>query len=298
MFNKLDYLRIFCVAAETQTFKEAAVRLGISPQSVTRAIQELEAELGEMLFARSTRSIKITTFGEHFVAQAKSAIASVDKVFSSPHGEVDKNVKMTAPYILGERFIMPLLSKIHHQHADIAFDLRLSNTISNVVDEQIDIGLRVGSEIKDNRFIARSLASIHHPVVATPALLAKIGEPLHPQDLHHLPVSSVINRNTNQPWSWMFNNGKFQPEKPLFTTDEPEMEIHAILAGICFGQVASFVALPYLRSGELVEVLTPYRPTPWELFVYRPQRGPVSPRVRIVFDQFVTAFADPAFFPR
>ena len=78
MHNKLEMMRIFCVAAESRNFKEAATQLGISPQAVTRAIKELEEQRGEILFYRSTRQIKITADGERLAKQARFAVESID----------------------------------------------------------------------------------------------------------------------------------------------------------------------------------------------------------------------------
>ena len=68
MLNRLEMLRIFCVAAEAISFKEAAIKLGISPQAVTRAVRELERLQGELLFHRNTRNVQITAYGELLLA--------------------------------------------------------------------------------------------------------------------------------------------------------------------------------------------------------------------------------------
>lgn len=79
MHNKLEMMRIFCVAAESRNFKEAATQLGISPQAVTRAIKELEEQRGEILFYRSTRQIKITADGERLAAS--TFCGGIDRCF-------------------------------------------------------------------------------------------------------------------------------------------------------------------------------------------------------------------------
>ena len=71
MLNRLEMLRIFCTAAESRNFKEAATRLGVSPQAVTRAVKELEDHVGELLFHRNTRHNRITEFGEQLAARAR-----------------------------------------------------------------------------------------------------------------------------------------------------------------------------------------------------------------------------------
>ena len=72
----------------------------------------------------------------------------------------------------------------------------------------------------------------------------------------------------------------------------------AVLAGLAYGQLPAYLAQPYLQSGHLQAVLTEQAPDPWQLFIYRPQQGPVSPRVRLVFDHLRACFCDPAQFPQ
>ena len=90
---------------------------------------------------------------------------------------------------------MPLIEKISASNPEIHFDVRPSDTISDVVESQIDIGIRVGSQLTSNRFIARSVAKIRHVIVATPALIAKYGIPKTPNDLHNLPTTLLMDKN-------------------------------------------------------------------------------------------------------
>ena len=80
MANRLELIRIFGVAASAASFRDAAARLGISPQVVTRAVRELEDMLGETLFHRNTRSVQITTFGERFLLQSQAVLGSMGQL--------------------------------------------------------------------------------------------------------------------------------------------------------------------------------------------------------------------------
>lgn len=298
MFNRLDYLKIFCVAAQHRTFRDAAVKLNVSPQVVTRCIKELETELGEILFVRSTRNIKITTFGEQFYEKAQAALIVMDDVFGHDNHD-NLSVKITAPPSYAKPFLLPILKKITDQHPEIRFDLRLSNQITDVVEEKIDIGIRVGRPITDSRFIARAVSKVNHVVVATPDLITQYGAPLTLDDLQHVPMTTLFDSARNQVWEWFFkDNVRITPEKPVLITDDADTEFEAILHGIGFGQVSVSIAAPYIKKGLLVPVLTEYELIDeWDVYVYRPQSGPVPPRVRIVFDALVTHFQDTAFMP-
>ncbi|MFZ4289164.1 LysR family transcriptional regulator [Variovorax sp. HJSM1_2] len=293
MSNRLEALRIYCVAAETRNFREAAARLAVSPQVVTRVVKELEDELGEPLFHRSTRGVQLTTFGEQLVPRAREAVGGVDGLFhrsdrrtASAHAGV---VRIAAPTFIGRQFVLGHLSALSAQHPGLVLDMRLSEAIADVVDQQIDVGVRIGF-MRDSRFVARPVGKADFVVVGAPALLERVGQPSSLEELFALPTTALVDRNTGRLWPWLFKGGRqMSPSAPTFVTDHAEAECEAVLAGIGFGQLTAFFAEPYIRAGRLVRLFDEQAPDPWTLFVYRSQRAPVPARVRLVFDSLIEA---------
>ncbi|BCG25158.1 transcriptional regulator [Pseudomonas tohonis] len=301
MLNRMEMLRIFCIAAESASFREAATRLGASPQTVTRAIKDLEQLVGEPLFHRSTRQVQITAYGELLAAQARETLGSFDQLFQRHvrrgRDEMAGRVGVTAPRSIGRRFVLPLLAELQREHPEIVLDMRLSDQMTDSVDEQIDIGVRMGF-IRDRRYIARPTATVPLYVVGAPALVERVGAPEDTDALNRLPTTALIDGNTGRLWPWTFAEGRqLQPQRAAFTTDDQECECEAVLAGVGFGQLPSYLVTPHIRSGRLVRVLVDDESPSWEMFVYRPQRGPVSPRVRRVFDRLVERLSDPRWVP-
>ncbi|MEN7531421.1 LysR family transcriptional regulator [Cupriavidus sp. DL-D2] len=295
MLNRLEMLRIFVAAAEAGSFKDGAIRLGISPQAVTRAVQELERLQGELLFHRNTRHIRITAFGEALAQTARERLALIDAMFSPSEASKDKDyagiVRITAPKALGRIGLLPPLSTMAIAHPGLRIDLSLSDTPADVVDERIDIGVRFGP-VRDNRFVARKVNAHGFYVVAAPALIDRRGTPMHIHDLETLPTTVMNDLSTGRPWPWMFSQGrKYTPSAPTFASNDSEAELDAVLSGLAFGQIAGFMADEHIAAGRLVRVMQPLEPSPWDLYVYRPQRGPVAPRVRLVFDELVKSLA-------
>ncbi len=300
MQNQLEMLRIFKVVAESLNFREAAVRLGISPQSVTRAIRELEDLLGEPLFYRSTRNTTITEFGKQMALKSNSVIEQVDTLFKpnkAPSQEpIQGLVKITMPNSLGQQYLLPALTDFLKDHPGIQLDLRFSNLIDNVVADQMDIGVRVGF-FSNNRNVARRVNEMKFYIVGTPELIAKTGMPHQVDDLCQMPYTGLIDQNTGRMWPWSFANAPdFVLTAPTFITDDPEAELAAVLAGIGYSQLSDFLCAKYIRNGKLVSVLHDQSPNPWGVYVYRPQRGPVAERVRIVFDYLVKTLSDTVFY--
>jgi DNA-binding transcriptional LysR family regulator len=293
MSNRLEALRVFCAAADAANFREAAVRLSVSPQVVTRAVRELEDELGEPLFHRSTRGVQLTDFGRQLAQRARTAVGGVDALFHrtdrralSQHAGT---VRVTAPNVFGRRLIPEALAPMLAEHPGLVLDLRLSEQHADVVDEQIDIGVRAGP-VRDARFVTRVVGKMALYVVAAPALVARTGVPGTLEALSRLPLTGLIDRSAGRPWSWFFSKGRQMPiTAPAFVTDDVDAECAAVRAGLGFGQLVAPLAEPLLASGELVAVLEAEAPEPWPIHVYRSQRAPVPARVRLVYDALLRA---------
>jgi len=302
VLNRLEMLRLFCAAADSNSFKEAAARLGTSPQAITRAVKELEEAVGELLFHRNTRGIQITEFGTHLAEHAREMVTGVDGLFHHSDKQSDKDlaglVRITTPSIIGRHHLLQSLLPLINRHPGLRLELGVTNLVADVVDKKIDIGVRIG-QLRDSGFVARSVAKISFHIVGTPELVAARGKPKTPQDLSKLPTTALMDGNTGRIWPWYFaENHLLTPTASTFVTDDPEVECNAVLAGVGYGQLSSHQAEPYIRSGQLVTVLDEYQPEPWDLYVYRPQRGPVPARIRLVFDRIVEILSDPATFEK
>ena len=298
MSNRLEALRVFCTAAEAINFRDAALRLGVSPQVVTRAVRELEEELGEPLFHRSTRGVQLTAFGAQLAERARPAVGSVDELFHRMDRRVPSQlsglVRMAAPG-LDRAYLPQALAPLLAAHPGLVLDLRLSEVLADVVEQQIDVGVRVGP-LRDSRFVVRPVRKVPFRVVASPALLARSGGvPASIAALQTRPQTALVDRNSGRLWPWLFSKGRqVSVAAPAFITDDVDAECAAVLAGVGFGQLVASMVEGHLRSGALVAVLEADAPEPWPMYVYRSQRTPVPARVRLVFDDLVRVLSDPA----
>lgn len=291
MNNRLELLRVFATAAGAANFREAAQRLAVSPQVVTRAVRELEDELGEPLFHRSTRGVRLTDFGRLLSERARTAVGGVDQLFQridrralSQHAGT---VRVALPGVLGRQMIPKALAPMLQEHPGLVLDLRLSNRLADVVGEKIDAGVRVGP-LRDSRFVAKPVGAMPLYTVVAPSLLARTGTPADLAALEEMPLTALIDLNSGRPYPWGFSrNRKFVPAAPSFVTDDHEAECVAAVAGLGFSQMVAPLAEPWLASGRLVRVLEKHDPEPWPIYVYRVQRAPVPARVRLVYDALI-----------
>lgn len=290
MTPNFESLRIFCAAADAANFREAASRLAVSPQVVTRAVRELEEQIGEPLFHRSTRGVRLTDFGREFAERSRDAVRGVEQLFKrGTRRELSQHagtVRVAAPGVLGRRLIPQLLAPLLAEHPGLVLDLRLAERHADAVAEKIDLGVRVGP-VRDNRFVARVVGSMSLHTVAAPSLIARVGEPHDVAALASLPVTALI-QSSGRPWQWLFSrNRKWVPPSPAFATDDVDAEAAAALSGLGFCQMVGVLAEPWLASGHLVKVLEAHDPQPWPVYVYRVQRSPVPARVRLVYDELI-----------
>jgi DNA-binding transcriptional LysR family regulator len=297
MNNRLDALRVFCVAADSRNFRDAAQRLGISPQVVTRVVKGLEDDLGEPLFHRSTRGVQLSDFGQRLLPQARDAVQGLDDLFHRSDrrrpSELAGLVRVAAPTSLGRRLVQGALTRALPGHPGLQIDLRLSDALVDVVDQQIDVGVRIGP-LRDSRFVARPVAPVRLEVVATPGLIEQVGAPATLDELLLRPTTALIDANAGRPWPWWFTDGRqVAPPRPVFISNDADAEFEAVCAGLGFGQVPDFMAAPALAAGRLQRVLVDCQAPAWQLYVYRSQRAPVPARTRLVFDALVRALAPP-----
>lgn len=302
MLNRMEMLRVFLVAVESPSFREAAHRLGTSPQKVTRAIKELERTFAEPLFHRSTRQTVITAFGVEFARQARETLSQFDRLFEarskSRSASIVGRVGITAPHAIGKLYLAEFLKPLMQANPELRIELSLDDELTDAVASRIDIGIRIGA-VRDRRYIAQVVGQVPLKVVAAPALIEARGTPSSVEDLKGLPLSMLIDRNNGRPWPWIFAEGQtWLPPSPAFCCDDPEAELEFVLAGLAFAQVPHYLAEPHLSQGLLIEVLAKSAPPTTDLIVYRTQAGPVPPRVRLVYDHLKACLADPQRFPR
>ena len=285
--NRFSALKFFITAAETLNFREAAVKLAISPSVVTRTIAELESQLGEPLFKRNTRSIVLTSFGELFLPKAKRLLEDSDALFQTARDDDEMRgiVRITLFRLPNhERILYELLTALR-PYPELLIDWRLDMMRLDTVEHRIDIGIRVGREPNPN-FIIKSIAQVQHIFVASPDLLERLGAPKDFDDLRQrYPFSGLMNPETGKVWEFMLDGvNTFVPRHLEFFSTDPDSQIQAALAGRAVVQASDLACKEYLASGRLVKVLPDIQQEKWQLYLYRPYQTITPKRVMKVFE--------------
>lgn len=287
--NRLTALKYFCIAAETLQFRETALRLSVSPQVVTRIIAELEDELGAVLFVRNTRNMKLTDFGEYFLPKAQQYLIDGETLFTKEGSKDKKRLKGVVRISVlslpeNDKILSELLSKVA-DHPELKIEWRVNSSKLNIVENRIDIGLRIGFE-PEPLIITRKICDMKDKLVISPILLEKLGQPKSLDEiLERFPASSLINSNTGRPWGWPINeNLHVFPKNIHFITDDPYSELSAALSGSICAFISALLCSKYLKTGKLIELFPEISKKDWPMYLYRPQRTITSAHVIKVFD--------------
>jgi len=276
--DRFAELKTFCTVVACGGFSAAARQLGVATSSVTRVIDALEGRLGVALLNRSTRSVTLSEAGRGYHEDALRILAQLDAAddaVSERAGEARGVLRVAAPVTFASLYIAPLLPDLRARHPRLALDLSLSETTVNLVDESIDVAIRMGSPDAHPGLVARRLAAHERVLCASPAYLKRHGAPREPADLARhdcLQFSFAGNRR-----SWRMRRKDSAgavvedvPIKGVVQADNADVLRQAALAGLGVAMLARWLVQAELREGRLVRVLEDYdvNPGPMEVAMY------------------------------
>lgn len=263
--ERLTGVIAFARAASLGNYSAAARTLGVAPSAVSKSIQRLEEYLGVKLFNRTTRALSLTSEGHDLLEKALAVIASVEDIEQtalSAKKEPAGYLKITAPLPIGTNILAPALPEFLERYPKLKVDLRLGDQFVDLIEGSIDVAIRVGIP-SDSRLLYRELAPQRVCAFASPAYLAKRGTPHHPKDLLTHNCVNFRFQSTGQTLKWSFGDYgaiDITPNSAL-TIDASDAVIAALVAGGGIGISPTYVAAPYVRSGQLVPVLLEYAST-------------------------------------
>jgi DNA-binding transcriptional LysR family regulator len=290
--DRLDAMTAFVAVADSQGFALAARRLGLSPSAVTRLVAALEERLSIRLLQRTTRSVTLTDAGARYLARARRILADVGEAEDAAQAERTEptgRFVVTAPVMFGRLNVMPLLSRFLALYPAVSGELTLSDRMANMVEEGIDVAVRIGN-LEDSSFFVRKVGETRRVVIASPAYLAKHKRPRAPDALakrgHQIIQCTALNPTP----SWELG-GTDVPFAPGFVTNSADAAIaHAELGG-GLTMVLAYQVIDRVRAGRLEVVLADFEPPPLPIHVVYPTTRLLSAKVRAFVDLATTTCA-------
>jgi len=293
MTQDLARIRAFVQVFDAGGFSAAARSHGRSKALLSKYVTDLEDYLGVRLMNRTTRKLSLTEAGEAYYREASALLAQLDDLdatISEQTSEPRGLLRVSAPRNFGENTLAPAIFAFLQKYPKVSLDLRLEDRYVDLVDEGIDVALRI-STMADSSLIARKIADMHLVVGAAPALLEVHGQPQHPEALRSLPC--IIDTNLQGQANWRFNeNGKTLsiPVAGRVRVNSPLAARSAAVAGLGFAVLPSYLADPVVAAGALIPVLTDFVPTGQTLQAVYPHRRHLAGKVRALIDHLVDWF--------
>ncbi|HSI48663.1 MAG TPA: LysR substrate-binding domain-containing protein [Ideonella sp.] len=284
-FERLTGIIAFSRAASLGSFTAAAKSLSISPSAVSKSIQRLELLLGVKLFTRTTRSLVLTPEGHELqdkALQLLQAAESVVQAATASQAEPSGTLKIAAPLPIGTRLLAPTLPGFRRRFPKVKLDLRLSDHFVNLVEERIDVAIRIG-HLPDSNLISRTLAPVRLGAYASPAYLSERGIPQRPEEIADHDCVNFRYQNSGKLLSWAFAVGEraveLRPDAAI-VVDVSDAVVELLAAGAGIGMAASWIAAPYVERHLLMPILEPYWVTSSAIHAVWPQSRQNNPAVK------------------
>jgi DNA-binding transcriptional LysR family regulator len=284
--DRLDSLRAFVVAVDRGSLSAAARVMARSPASVTRAISSIEERLGTALLQRTTRSLKLTEAGERYLVVARRVLADLDEAeqtagaaTSEPQGVLT----VTAPLAFGSLHVRPLVESYLTAHADVRARLLLLDRVVSVVEEGVDVAVRI-AHLPDSALVATAVGAVRRLVVASPEYLARHERPKSPSDL--AGHRCIANTSITPSDSWTFGartegeRAKQVRVNPVLSVNVADAAIRAAVSGAGITCALSYQVSEHLRSGALVLLLAAFEPPPLPVHLVCPATSARTAKVR------------------
>ncbi|QJI38565.1 LysR family transcriptional regulator [Pseudomonas sp. ADAK13] len=285
--DRLAAMETYVYVVETGSFSAAARRLDVGQPAISKTIAQLEDHLGVRLLIRSTRGLTPTEAGTLFFEHAKKVIEGADEAELAARGSaagLTGTLRISAATTFARLHILPHLGAFLEQHPQLDVDVRLDDRSMNLIEEGIDVALRMGN-LSDSNLTARKIAQCRRLVMATPAYFQRCGVPESPADLadHEAVIYTLGGGGT----SWVFKkDGTEQPATLAgrIRVSAAEGVRTAVLSGYSLTISSEWMFTPELASGEVVAVLGDWTLPELDLWAIFPTGRMASAKARAFVD--------------
>ena len=263
--DRLEAMTLLIAVAEAGSISAASRKLRAPLATVSRKIAELEKQLNARLLMRSTRNVALTEAGRGFVAASRRILADLEDAEREAASET-KTLKgelvLSAPIALGRFYLLPVVTDFLKEHPNIDARMVLADRRLNMVEDHVDIGLRVG-ELNDFSLVAKKVGTVRRVVCASPSYLARRGTPKTPEELKD--HDCITFENTLSAQSWSFKVGKTEKSFPIHSrlvVSTAEAATDAAVSGLGLTRMLDYQVDRQRRAGSLTLVLEAFHSPP------------------------------------
>jgi DNA-binding transcriptional LysR family regulator len=278
--DRIEAMTIFVAAADEGSLSAAGRRLQMPLPSVSRKLADLETHLGVRLMTRSTRQLTLTDAGRDYLVASREILDRVAEAertavggHTSPRGELI----IAAPLMFGRFHVLPVVMELLSEYDDVNVRLVLSDTNVNLLEENIDVAVRIGA-LPDSGLTARQVGEITRVVCASPAYLKKHGRPKTPSDLRN--HECVTFEGISSSLAWSFLGSTRVPVRSRLTVNTADAAVVAATNGVGITRVLSYQVASQFAENALVRLLREYEPTPSPVNLLYARQGRLPAKTR------------------
>lgn len=292
--DSLPQVMAFVQTVRQNGFAAAGRKLGLSASAVGKSVTRLEERLGVKLLNRTTRSMALTEIGQTIFQRyvdVLDLLKEVDVLAGQDASVVSGHLRLDLPKVYGARVIGPMLARFAQVYPAVSMDIRLNDEVCNLVTDQIDLAVRIGS-VADSSLIARPFDQQHLGVVASPAYLARCGEPLLPDELvaHQCLGFRHASSGRVRPWYFQLSDGTEHSVnlEHRYQFDEGIAVKRAAEAGFGIAQLPTYMTRRAVREGTLIELLNEFMPCSSPVHLIYAHESKHNLRVRTLVEFLLT----------
>lgn len=286
--DRLEAMTVFAAIVDGGSLSAAGRKLGVPLATVSRKLTDLEAYLKTRLITRSTRKLVLTDAGRDYLAACRQILEQVDeaeRTAAGAYANVRGQLVVAAPIVYGRLHVVPVVAEFLEQHPEIDIQLRLGDRNVNLIEEHVDVALRIGT-LPDSGLVATQVGAIRRVVCASPDYLLRFGTPLAPDDLAAHSCISFDGLEAATAWTFVGKDGeKWQVAiHSRLTVTTADAAIAASTLGLGLTRVLSYQVADALGDGRLVRVLGDHEPPAVPASLIYPGRGRLPMKTRAFID--------------
>ncbi|HWA12783.1 MAG TPA: LysR family transcriptional regulator [Burkholderiales bacterium] len=287
--DRLMAMEVFVRIVETGSFSAVAREMGMTQPTVSKQLTALEKKLRTRLLNRSTRQLSLTEAGSAYYESSKRIIDTVREAEGNLgilQTQLTGVLRVNSSIGLGQTYLGPLLLKFQDAHPGLSLDLSYADRFVDLVEEGIDVAIRIG-KLNDSTLAARRIGSSQRCVIASPAYLEKHGRPRVPADLVNHNCLLYAYLSTGNEWTFQGPGGEIRVKvSGNFRANNGEAIRQAVFANLGIAVSPDWLIQHELEQGRLVAILEDFAPPPAEINAVYPSARHVSAKVR-AFTEFV-----------
>ncbi|XAH25380.1 LysR family transcriptional regulator [Xylophilus sp. GW821-FHT01B05] len=291
--DRIVATQVFVAVVDSGSLTAAAERLDMSRAMATRYLAQMERWAGARLLHRSTRRLGLSPAGEELLPRCRELLALAEQM-PHPAGEGADGpqgmLRIACAPSLAENWLARAMADYLRQYPRVAVDLVLGNQAVNLVEERIDLAIRISNAL-DPQLIARRLADCHSVVCAAPSYLAARGTPRRVEDLalHDCLTYTYFGKSL-----WNFTRAGEPVAVPVggkLSANDATALLHAAIAGAGICMQPAYAAAPHIAAGTLVALLPEAEPPMLGVHGIYSSRRQMPAALRSLLDFLAARFA-------